>query len=190
VTFTEQDAADRCLQNGLFFYGRPARVNYQDQNTARSNRDASTRSNPPSSALFLGTLPLGIVESDLRAHFTSFGPLASVRIGTHPTGEPRGFAHVQFEREEDAIACFEKYAAEPLWILDQSVRVDYAAARKTSRTTNPPTQKLYFYKFTGDEAALRKILGELEASVQKVHFRTYLLLASLLFAKDAQSPIE
>jgi hypothetical protein len=170
VTFSEQADADRCLQNGLEIHGRGVRVNYQDPSTARANAPP-TGPNPPGRVLFLGGLPDGATEPDLRALFAPFGTLTSLRVPKRPTGEPRGFAHVAFEREADAVACFERFIAEPLVINYQVVNVNYAAARKTTRATNPPTHKLYFYDYREDEAALMRVLGGFGRHVQRLHFR-------------------
>jgi RNA recognition motif-containing protein len=124
-------------------------------------------------------MPFGAEESDIREKFEAFGPLTSVRLSTRPTGESRGFAHVEFLREEDAIAAYESYAEEPLYMLDRNVRIDYAPVRPTAK--NPPSHKLYFYDYRGNEEALRLSLKEWESSIQRTYFRacSYSLRISL-----------
>lgn len=173
VTFTEQEAADRCIQAGLEVFGRPIRLDYTVPKNLDRRAPTATgggrNANPPGRVLFAGNIPFGTEESELREKFEPFGPLKSVRIATRPGGEPRGFAHVEFLRDEDATACFESFAEEPLYMLDRNVRVDYAPVRPTS--TNPPTHRLYFYDYRGNEEALRGALNEFETSIQRIHFR-------------------
>ncbi|KAJ6476388.1 hypothetical protein C8R45DRAFT_834071 [Mycena sanguinolenta] len=123
---------------------------------------------PPSRQLFIGNVAFDATEADLREKFSPFGPLKSVRIATRPGGEPRGFAHIEYLREEDAIAAYENFAEEPLYMLDRNLRVDYAPVRPLSK--NPPSHRLYFYDYRGNEEALRSALHEFETSIQRVFF--------------------
>ncbi|KAJ7500750.1 hypothetical protein B0H11DRAFT_2155416 [Mycena galericulata] len=123
---------------------------------------------PPGRVIFAGNLPFGAEEADVREKFEPFGPLKSVRVSLRPSGESRGFAHIEFLREADAIAAFESFAEEPLYMLDRNVRVDYAPLRPTSN--NPPSHKLYFFDFRGNEEALRLGLKDFETSIQRMHF--------------------
>jgi len=150
-------------------FDRPSRGS--DENLGRG---AARTPAPPGRVLFAGNLPFGAEEADLREKFEVFGPLKSVRIALRPSGESRGFAHVEFMREEDAVAAYESFHEEPLYMLDRNVRVDYAPVRPTSN--NPPSHRLYFFDFRGTEEALRSALNEYETSIQRIHFR-----ASLFF---------
>ncbi|KAJ7178717.1 hypothetical protein C8R43DRAFT_871717 [Mycena crocata] len=129
-----------------------------------------TSEHQPSRQLFVGNLPFDATEGDLhiREKFEPFGPIKSIRISTRPNGESRGFAHVDFMREEDSIAAFESFAEEPLYMLDRTLRIDYAPQRPTA--TNPPNHKLYFFDYRGNEEALRLSLKEFESSIQRLHF--------------------
>ncbi|KAJ7722943.1 hypothetical protein B0H16DRAFT_1251690, partial [Mycena metata] len=124
--------------------------------------------NPPGRVLFVGNMPFGSEESDIREKFEPFGPLKSVRLAVRPGGEFRGFAHVEFMRVEDAKAAYESFAEEPLYMLDRNIRVDFAPERPTA--ANPPINKLYFYDFRGNEETLRTALAEFEGSIVKAHF--------------------
>ncbi|KAJ7726253.1 hypothetical protein DFH07DRAFT_714326, partial [Mycena maculata] len=122
----------------------------------------------PTRQLFLGNLPFDATDADLREKFEPFGPLKSVRISTKPSGESRGFAHLEFLREEDAVSAYNSFAEEPLFMLDRNVRVDYAPARPTS--ANPPSHKLYFFDYRGSEESLRETMRDFETSIQRTHF--------------------
>ncbi|KAF7345005.1 hypothetical protein MVEN_01663300 [Mycena venus] len=169
VTFLQQSAADECLRTGVQIFGRPLRIDYTaPQNTSRTPTPITRTAAPPGRVLFVGNLPYGTEETDLREKFEPFGPIKSIRIATRPGGEPRGFAHVEYLRDEDSIAAYESFAEEPLYMLDRNVRVDYAPVRPTS--TNPPSHRLYFFDYRGNEEALRTTLNEFETSIQRVYF--------------------
>lgn len=177
MTFTEQSAADAALQAGLEIFGRPLRMDYTaprgpDRASTRGARPAA----PPGRVLFVGNMPYGTEEADLRDKFLPFGPLRSIRLATKPGGEPRGFAHVEYLKEADAVAAYESFAEEPLYMLDRNLRVDYAPVRPTS--TNPPTHRLYFYDYRGNEEALRTSLNDFETSIQRVYFCASLFSSS------------
>ncbi|KAJ7748567.1 hypothetical protein B0H16DRAFT_1888340 [Mycena metata] len=127
---------------------------------ARAPAPAPPSARPPRAATPLGASAL----SDIREKFEPFGPLKSV----HPGGEFRGFAHVEYMQVEDAKAAYESFAEEPLYMLDRNIRVDFAPERPTA--ANPPTNKLYFYDFRGNEETLRTALAEFEGSIVKAHF--------------------
>ncbi|KAJ7689225.1 hypothetical protein B0H14DRAFT_2420782 [Mycena olivaceomarginata] len=133
-----------------------------------SARGGARPAAPPGRVLFVGNMPYGTEEADLRDKFLPFGPLRSIRLATKPGGEPRGFAHVEYLKEADAVAAYESFAEEPLYMLDRNLRVDYAPVRPTS--TNPPTHRLYFYDYRGNEEALRTSLNDFETSIQRVYF--------------------
>jgi RNA recognition motif-containing protein len=55
--------------------------------------------------LFVGNLSFGSTEDGLRALFAQHGEVSSVKIITdRNTGRPRGFAFVEMENAENAIA--------------------------------------------------------------------------------------
>ncbi|KAK7029907.1 hypothetical protein R3P38DRAFT_3266760 [Favolaschia claudopus] len=174
ATFAEQASADQCIQSPLQIFGRQVRVDYS---LPPSNRPSTPKltpgsvargAQPPGRTLFVGNMPFGTDEPEIREKFEPFGPIKSIRIATRPGGEPRGFAHVEFLREEDAISCYESFVEEPLYMLDRNIRVDYAPTRPTGN--NPPSHRLYFYDYRGNEEALRTALNEFETSIQRVHF--------------------
>ncbi|KAF8144574.1 hypothetical protein K438DRAFT_1992659 [Mycena galopus ATCC 62051] len=76
--------------------------------------------------LFVGNMPYGSEETDLREKFTPFGTII--------VAEPRGFAHVEFLQEEDAVAAYESFA---------------------------PSIGYTFMAYRGNEEALRTVLNEL-----------------------------
>ncbi|KAJ7656217.1 hypothetical protein B0H17DRAFT_1337985 [Mycena rosella] len=175
ATFMEQRDATAAFGAAIDVLDRPLRIDYTAprdasagpggaRGAARPQRPAA----PPGRVIFAGNLPFGAEEPEIREKFAPFGPIKSIRIGVRPTGESRGFAHIEYLNEADAIAAFESFAEEPLYLLDRNVRVDYAPSRQQS--SNPPTHKLYFFDFRGNEEALRAALMEFETSIQTMHF--------------------
>lgn len=185
VSFVDQEAATALFESGAELLGRPLRIDYtQPRPDAGAGRPLGSSpparpAAPPGRTLFVGNMPFGAEESDIRDKFEPFGPLKSVRLSTRPTGESRGFAHVEFLREEDAIAAFTSFVEEPLYMLDRNVRVDYAPVRPTS--SNPPSHKLYFFDYRGNEEALRLSLKDFETSIQRTYFRASPFLAIYFF---------
>ena len=59
--------------------------------------------------LFIGNLPYGATEADLKAHFAAIAePSHVVMPVDRETGRPRGFAFVEMETSEGAQAAIEK----------------------------------------------------------------------------------
>lgn len=58
-------------------------------------------------SLYVGNLAYGTTESDLRAVFSPFGELVSVRIASDRAGRPKGFAFVEMAEESAASAARE-----------------------------------------------------------------------------------
>ncbi|KAJ7166685.1 hypothetical protein C8R46DRAFT_996356 [Mycena filopes] len=170
VTFTEQAAADAVIKAGLYIFNRPARLDYAVRPSNPGERVPRTGgpSNPPGRVIFAGNMPFGTEEMDVREKFEPFGAIKSIRLASRAGGEFRGFAHIEFMRQEDAQAAYESFAEEPLYMLDRNVRVDFAPERPT--VANPPSNKLYFYDFRGNEEMLRTALAEFEGSIVKAHF--------------------
>jgi cold-inducible RNA-binding protein len=53
-------------------------------------------------SVYIGNLPYKTNEGELRAIFEAYGPLERVNIVQDPSGNPRGFAFVDFTKKEDA----------------------------------------------------------------------------------------
>jgi RNA recognition motif-containing protein len=58
-------------------------------------------------SLYVGNLAYGTTEADLRALFSPFGELVSVRIASDRAGRPKGFAFVEMAEESAASAAVE-----------------------------------------------------------------------------------
>ena len=58
-------------------------------------------------SLYVGNLAYGTTEADLRAVFSPFGELVSVRIASDRAGRPKGFAFVEMADESAASAAKE-----------------------------------------------------------------------------------
>ena len=58
-------------------------------------------------SLYVGNLAYGTTEADLRAIFSPFGELVSVRIASDRAGRPKGFAFVEMADESAAAAAAE-----------------------------------------------------------------------------------
>jgi cold-inducible RNA-binding protein len=88
--------------------------------------------------LFIGNLPYGASEADLRAHFATIAePSHIVMPVDRETGRPRGFAFVEFTERAVAEEVIRKFDAQPF--QGRSLAVSEARARE-DRPPRPPGQ--------------------------------------------------
>ena len=79
--------------------------------------------------LFIGNLPYGASEADLRAHFAPIAePTHVVMPVDRETGRPRGFAFVEFAERTVAEQVIEKFNAQPF--MGRNLAVSEARARE------------------------------------------------------------
>jgi cold-inducible RNA-binding protein len=79
--------------------------------------------------LFIGNLPYGASEADLRAHFAPIAePTHVVMPVDRETGRPRGFAFVEFAERSVADKIIEKFNAQPF--MGRNLAVSEARARE------------------------------------------------------------
>jgi cold-inducible RNA-binding protein len=80
--------------------------------------------------LFVGNLSYDVTESDLREFFSPIGSLSSVIIPMdRETGNPRGFAFVEFSDEEQADEAFRQLNNQPL--NGRNITINQARARES-----------------------------------------------------------
>ena len=86
--------------------------------------------------LFIGNLPYGASEADLRAHFAAVAePSHIVMPVDRETGRPRGFAFVEFTERSVAEQVIQKFDAQPF--QGRNLAVSEARARE-DRPPRPP----------------------------------------------------
>ena len=79
--------------------------------------------------IYVGNLPFGTGEADLRSEFEAYGPVKSVKIITErETGRPRGFAFVEMENDSEGRAAIEGLNNKE--ISGRVVKVDEARPRR------------------------------------------------------------
>lgn len=88
--------------------------------------------------LFIGNLPYGASEADLRAHFAAVAePSHVVMPVDRETGRPRGFAFVEFADRAQADEVIKRFDAQPF--QGRNLAVSEARARE-DRPPRPPGQ--------------------------------------------------
>ena len=88
--------------------------------------------------LFIGNLPYGATEADLRSHFAPIAqPTHVVMPVDRETGRPRGFAFVEFAERDVADQIIKKFDAQPF--MGRNLAVSEARARE-DRPPRPPGQ--------------------------------------------------
>jgi len=137
-------------------------LRYEDEPEGRIGRSQWESRNQPADTLYVGNLPYNAEAEEIRELFQPYGRVVDVRIRYRDDGTNAGYAHVQFEKLDDAIAAHASATEEPLYFLGRNVRVDYSSARFTA---TEPNNKLYFTEFHGDEADLRKATREFASSI-------------------------
>jgi len=91
--------------------------------------------------LFIGNLPYGASEADLRAHLSAVAEPSHVAMPVdRETGRPRGFAFVEFADRAVAEAVIKKFDAQPF--QGRPLAVSEARARE-DRPPRPPGQGGY-----------------------------------------------
>jgi RNA recognition motif-containing protein len=79
--------------------------------------------------LFVGNMPYGATEADLRAHFSGVGEPSQIVIPVdRDTGRPRGFAFVEFMDRAVAEAAISKFNQQPF--MGRSLSVSEARPRE------------------------------------------------------------
>lgn len=87
--------------------------------------------------LFIGNLPYGATEADLRAHFAPVAEPAHVVMPVdRETGRPRGFAFVEFTDPALANEVIRKFDAQPF--QGRNLAVSEARAREDRPPPRPP----------------------------------------------------
>jgi len=87
--------------------------------------------------LFVGNMPYGATEADLRAHFATVGDPSQVVIPVdRETGRPRGFAFVEYNERPLAEAAVVKFNQQPF--MGRSLSVSEARPREERGPGGPP----------------------------------------------------
>lgn len=93
----------------------------------RSNKYGD-QTNEPSATIFCANLAFGATQDDVSDAFGEHAPVSAVRIPTdRESGQPKGFAYVEFGSIEDAVTAFEAMKGET--IAGRTIRVDYASSK-------------------------------------------------------------
>jgi RNA recognition motif-containing protein len=90
--------------------------------------------------LFVGNMPYGATEADLRSHFSAVGQPSQIVIPVdRETGRPRGFAFVEYLEREMAEAAISRFNQQPF--MGRSLSVSEARPREERPAggfTRPP----------------------------------------------------
>lgn len=79
--------------------------------------------------LFVGNMPYGATEADLRAHFTAVGPPSQIVIPVdRETGRPRGFAFVEYLDRPMAEEAINRFNQQPF--MGRALSVSEARPRE------------------------------------------------------------
>src|SRR5215510_5103177 len=91
--------------------------------------------------LYVGNLPFNVTEEELRAHFSTIGPLSYLSIPTdRETGKQRGFAFVEFKDRAQADEAIRQFNNQSFH--GRSLSVSEARARNESKLAAPARPSL------------------------------------------------
>lgn len=88
-----------------------------------------------------------------------------------PDGQARGFAHIEYVNADDAAEAVKSSSEEALFLLDRTLRVDFAGPKQTRSTpaAPEPSNKLYFSSL-GSEGELRSTFQSIPQSPTDIYF--------------------
>ena len=134
--FCDSSSAAKALADNdkLFLDGRPIAVSYSnDKKGSAKVRKSKFQGNKNYTgekfSIFIGNLSFKTNEDGIKNLFEDCGNIIDIRIAKKPDGNPRGFAHVDFDSKEGMENALEKTG----YRLDgRELRID--------KTTNQPSQ--------------------------------------------------
>ena len=62
----------------------------------------------PYNTLFVGRLSYDTNDKKLRREFEQYGPIRAIKVVTDLDGKPRGYAFIEFEREDDVAIAYRR----------------------------------------------------------------------------------
>ena len=133
--FCDSSSAAKALEDNdkLYLDGRPIAVSYSnDKKGSAKVRKSKFKGNKEYSgekfSIFIGNLSFKTNEDGIKNLFEDCGNIIDIRIAKRPDGNPRGFAHVDFDTKEGMENALEKSG----YLLDgRQLRID--------KTTNQPS---------------------------------------------------
>ncbi|KAF5392132.1 hypothetical protein D9757_003193 [Collybiopsis confluens] len=142
------------IESQISFANRRARVELfeepQDQVVTRTSSTRPSRASPPTTTLWIGSLPPETQPGELREIFEKYGSIK--RISVSPMGRSgTHFAHVEYHQKADAQSALADLSGS-LTLRGTPLSLDFAAVR-----SDPPSNKLYVTAFDGEEGELREI---------------------------------
>ena len=89
--------------------------------------------NQPSKTLFIGNMSFEMTDQDLNDLFREIRNVKDVRVAIdRRTGQPRGFAHADFDDVESAVQAMEQLDGKEIY--GRLLRVDYGENNATRRS--------------------------------------------------------
>ena len=103
-------------------------------------KDPNSPKNPPSKTLFVGNMSFEMTDQDLNDLFREIRNVKDVRVAIdRRTGQPRGFAHADFDDVDSAVQAMEQLDGKEIY--GRRLRVDYGeSSTERSRYREPRRQ--------------------------------------------------
>jgi len=121
VRFANKESVAKAVaKNNSELGGRPLTI---EEAKPKEDRPAQPRESQTSTSVFIGNLSYTTTEEDLRKFFEGAGAIKAIRLASDRNGQSKGFAHIDFETEEQAGKAVQKSGSE---LGGRTLRVDYA----------------------------------------------------------------
>lgn len=80
--------------------------------------------------MFIGNISFSCQKEDIEKLFSDCGEIREIRIPLNHEGKPRGFAHVEYEKEGSVEKALKKDGME---LCGRAIRVDMAGKKQSGR---------------------------------------------------------
>lgn len=162
LSFYTQEEAEKCQRemNNLMYKGKPLILYFM------GTKDFDKKAN-----LIVTGLHKDVTQQEIYDLFANEGKIRSCRMEIYPSGESRGFAYVQFDKQEEAQRAIEKLHNSTL--NDKKIEVKVHIARSQRGTNSDQFNNLFVKNlpYGTDDAKLRAMFesfGEIgSVKVQK-----------------------
>lgn len=95
------------------------------------------------SVLFVGNLDYRLTEQDIFNIFCKFGEIVDIRMGVTPTGQKKGFCHVEFKKDACAL---DARVLDKMVLQGREIKVDLAPKKfQVSKKVAPKSDQMKSY---------------------------------------------
>ena len=153
ISFTDPESVQNAMSlNNTVFMNRTLRVNLASNKSSRPPPTSTGPSSGASSTVFVGNIPYLANEDMMKEFFSSCGEVKQVRLAKLPTGELRGFGHIEFFDNESASNAVKLAGSN---IEGRPIKVEFAVEKsQRSNFEAPKPMRTITQSFAGTKIKL------------------------------------